>query len=425
MSVAGKRLTRKRLAPAVAIVVLGVVPLLAGSTAGAETTTFSNTAQLNIPAPGQFGPPWKANVYPSTIPVSGMTGTITDVNVAINNINCAANGGSGVYPDDMDVLLVGPAGQDTMLISDVYGDYNTSVPLSGVTLTLDDAAANLVPANPANGAPASGTFKPTDDDTDLEELPVVKFTYQRGETPPTSRFTGPTPSGNALLSTYNGTAPNGTWSLFYVDDVAGFEDCEFLGGWSLTITTTGPTTTTTAPTTTTTAPTTTTTAPTTTTTAPTTTTTAPTTTTTAPTTTTTAPTTTTTAPTTTTTTAPSADLRILKTASASSIGTGRRLVYTVKANNLGPSPAANVVLTEDLPDDFTITSTIPSACTLGAGNVVTCNYASLAKNNKGVSLKVTGKYFTPGVKRNVASVSAATPDPNPANNTTVLDVTIT
>ena len=380
-------MSKRGLAPAVAIVMLGVVPLLAGSTADAETTTFSNATALNIPAPGQVGPPWKANVYPSTVTVSGMSGTVTDVNVVLANINCSASNpqgtGSGVYPDDMDVLLVGPGGQDTMLISDVYGDYNTSVPLNGVTLTLDDAAANLVPANPTNGAPASGTFKPTDDDADLDEIRTDTFTNQRPEMPPAQQFVGPTPSGNSLLSTYNGTAPNGTWSVYFVDDVAGFESCSINGGWSLTITTTGPTTTTTAPTTT------------------------------------------TTAPTTTTTTTPSANLGILKTASSSSPRAGRRLTYTVKATNAGPSTATNVVLTEDLPDDFTITSKLPSACTLGAGNVVTCNYASLTTSKRGVSLKVSGNYQATGVKRNVASVSAATADPNPANNSTFLDVTVT
>ena len=307
MNVIRTKRLRSKLAPAAAIIVIGVLPLLAGSSADAapETMTFPNTTALTIPPPGQFGPPWKASAYPSPVTVSGMSGTITDVNVVLSNINCSASNplgtGSGVYPDDMDVLLVGPGGQNTMLISDVYGDYNTSVPLNGVTLTLDDAAANLVPANPANGAPASGTFKPTDDDADLDEVRVDTFTNQRAETPTAEQFVGPTPSGNSLLSIYNGGTANGTWNLYFVDDVAGFENCSINGGWSLTITTTGPTTTTTAPTTTTTAPTTTTTAPTTTTTAPTTTTTAPTTTTTAPTTTTTAPTTTTTAPTTTTT----------------------------------------------------------------------------------------------------------------------------
>ncbi|HEX2275021.1 MAG TPA: hypothetical protein VHG90_14205 [Acidimicrobiales bacterium] len=226
--------------------------------------------------------------YPSNITVSGLAGTITDVNVTLN-------GFTHVRPEDIDVLLVAPDGTNHVLMSDIGGDnLFPGEPVSGVNLTFDDQAA--APA-PADSQLSSGTFRPTDDDNDVDE-----FVTGNADT-----FTSPAPapSANQTLGAFNGRQPNGTWSLFVVDDQPGPpEPASFSGGWCVDINTTGTGTTaptTTAPTTTTTAPTTTTTAPTTTTTAPTTTTTAPTTTTSAPTTTTTAPTTTTTAPTTTTT----------------------------------------------------------------------------------------------------------------------------
>jgi subtilisin-like proprotein convertase family protein len=75
---------------------LGVLAIPAGA------TVFSNPTAIAIPAaPETFGP---ANPYPSTISVSGLTGTIVDVNVTLNNLSHTCTG-------DIDVLLVGPGGQ--------------------------------------------------------------------------------------------------------------------------------------------------------------------------------------------------------------------------------------------------------------------------------------------------------------------------
>lgn len=228
--------------------VLASVALLAAPAGGAPAT-FSNATPLTIPSPGQFGPPWKASPFPSTIAVSGLSGTVTDVNVRLTDIDCyqdppgGPTGGSGEWPDDMDILLVGPSGRDAMIVSDVGGDYNAGQDVENLNLALDDEAATFIPADaPLSILPSapltSGTYRPTDDDDDPDELPVDAFSNQRPETPLAERFTGPTPSGNSLLSTFDGTDPNGTWSVYYVDDVAGFERCYLNGGWSLEITTT-------------------------------------------------------------------------------------------------------------------------------------------------------------------------------------------
>src|SRR4029079_19043398 len=101
------------------------------------------------------------------------------------------------YPSDLEVLLVGPGGQSVRLMSD-SGD---GVPVSNVNLTFDDSAASLLP----NGTQLfSGTYKPSD--------------Y-----PPDVALPAPAPSdGYATnLSIFNGTDPNGTWSLFVMDDSIG------------------------------------------------------------------------------------------------------------------------------------------------------------------------------------------------------------
>jgi PKD repeat protein/subtilisin-like proprotein convertase family protein len=129
---------------------------------------------------------------------------VTKVTVGLNNINHA-------FPDDIDIMLVGPGGQNAVVLSDVGG----SVPATNVTLTLDDAAtASLLDAGPL----VSGSFKPTNIGA-------------------ADAFPAPAPgtSGASLLSVFNGTNPNGTWSLYVLDDEA--QDSGSLSGWTLSITT--------------------------------------------------------------------------------------------------------------------------------------------------------------------------------------------
>ena len=68
--------------------------------------------------------------YPSTITVSGLGGTITHVQVKLNGVTHS-------FPDDIDILLVGPGGQNAIIMSDVGGGNPGA---TNVTLTLDDLA---------------------------------------------------------------------------------------------------------------------------------------------------------------------------------------------------------------------------------------------------------------------------------------------
>ncbi|MMZ58666.1 Proprotein convertase P-domain protein [compost metagenome] len=155
-----------------------------------NTATFTNPTPIIIPL---FGP---ATPYPSNIIVSGLTGTISKVTVTLSNF-------SHSFPEDVDILLVGPNGQRVILMSDAGGDNG----ITNVTITFDDNAPSTLPNE---GQIMSGAFKPTD-----------PF---------------PPPAPQEMLSVFNSTNPNGIWSLFVVDNVEG-DQGSIAGGWSLTITT--------------------------------------------------------------------------------------------------------------------------------------------------------------------------------------------
>ena len=170
-------------------------------------TVGSNATNIVIPGVGTgaaTGAP--ANPYPSNINIAGVVGTVTKVTATLT-------GFSHTFPSDVDVLLVGPGGQKLLLMSDVGGG-------------TDAVNANLVfdDTGPAIGATiVSGTFRPTN--------------VGAGDLFPAPAPAGPYPATS--LSIFNGVNPNGTWSLYVVDD-AGVDVGSISGGWSLSITTAVP-----------------------------------------------------------------------------------------------------------------------------------------------------------------------------------------
>ncbi|MFD4820718.1 proprotein convertase P-domain-containing protein [Peribacillus butanolivorans] len=169
------------------------------------TSTFSNPASITIPDEGPSSP------YPSTINVTGLTGTIAKVTATLHNL-------SHTHLNDLEILLVGPGGQNVILMDDV-GDSAPGV--VNATYTFDDASPNSMNAVTI---PPSGTYKPSNNGS-LENLPAPAPQQP--------------PSYGTLLSVFNGTNPNGTWSLFVNDDAA-IDSGSIADGWSLTITTTCP-----------------------------------------------------------------------------------------------------------------------------------------------------------------------------------------
>ena len=238
-----------RAIPFAAVAAVLVVQQLAPSPAAAET--FTNPTPIVIVGLGPQGPAnTPATPYPSNIVVSGMSGTVTDVNVTLNGLDCSDVGNDFAYPEDFDILLQSPSGDNAVIYSDVGGNNLASPPLQfpAINVTLDDQAAQPLPADSQLSA---GTYRPLDDDDDPEELVPedawpASGPLQPGDPPP-SQFI--TPSGSTALSTFNGEVPNGTWSLYVVDDYPGPDNCEIDAGWTLDILTTGgggPTTTSTS-----------------------------------------------------------------------------------------------------------------------------------------------------------------------------------
>ncbi len=190
--------------------------LLATATV-ALAVVFANTTPIAIPTSGSASP------YPSPITVSGRTGTISDVNVDLRGL-------SHTFPDDVAVLLVGPGGQRVVLMSDAGGGdiaCGGGGPVSNVNLTFDSQAVNQLPDT---AQISSGTYRPIQGTTNAD----------CGNLRP-SPFPAPAPSGpyGTTLSVFNGTAPNGTYSLYVVDDTTP-DGGSISGGWSLDLLTNAP-----------------------------------------------------------------------------------------------------------------------------------------------------------------------------------------
>lgn len=117
-----------------------------------------------------------------------------------------------------------------------------------------------------------------------------------------------------------------------------------------------------------------------------------------------------------------ADLSLNKQASANPVEAGAAFSYTLTVSNAGPAAATQVLLVDNLPDSLTFVSVQASGLNCGGGATVTCQAAQLAA---GASASVIINVRAPnqaGDVQNSASVSAATSDPNPANNSAAATV---
>ncbi|CCH78798.1 exported hypothetical protein [Nostocoides japonicum T1-X7] len=199
--------------PAVIALVVGWLVAVTPAASADGPTTFSNSTSIAIPATGstdQMGP---ASPYPSTIAVSGLSGSVTKVTVTFGGLTHST-------VNDIDAMVVAPSGENLIVMSDV-GDPSTLAFANDVNLTFDDAAAGPVPT----GNIPSGSYRPTNnvnaDGTSTDTFPTP----------------APTPSNETTLAgAFTGIDPNGTWRLYVVDDGSG-DTGTMTDGWSLTVTT--------------------------------------------------------------------------------------------------------------------------------------------------------------------------------------------
>ena len=167
------------------------------STATVSSSSSSVAINLTVPGTGSGAVTGaKASLYPAQINLAGLP-TVAGMMVRLLGV-------SHTFPSDMDILLVGPGGQTVLLMSDV-GAGNDAI---GANLEFRDGAP------PIPSTITSGTYQPTNIGTgDL--------------------FPAPAPAGpyGSSLSVFNGTNPNGTWSLYVVDDLGA--DVGSITGWTL------------------------------------------------------------------------------------------------------------------------------------------------------------------------------------------------
>lgn len=197
-----KKKTLGSLPLALSIGLLGLASAAWG--AGGRTDSFCNTTAMSIPVSGANGP---ASIYPANINASGMPPSVTKITVQLLGL-------SHTFPGDLDILLVGPQGNQVVLMSDAGAGFD----ITNVDLIFDDGAPTAI----STSAITAGAYRPAN---------------LGGTGDP---FPAPAPAGtpSAQLASFNGSNPNGAWSLYIVDD-AGI-DTGSMAGWCVNITSETP-----------------------------------------------------------------------------------------------------------------------------------------------------------------------------------------
>jgi len=170
----------------------------AESSEAPEGVSFTNAAPIVITDVSPATP------YPSAMSVSGLPGVITKMRVSLNGL-------SHTCLPDVDILLVGPTGQNLLVMSDVGPCGGGGA--SDVTLTFDDhAALSLTVSSPA----PTGYYRPSNDVAFTDVFPAP----------------APQPSPATRLGAFSGSSPNGTWRLYVVDQALS-DTGVIAGGWTL------------------------------------------------------------------------------------------------------------------------------------------------------------------------------------------------
>jgi uncharacterized repeat protein (TIGR01451 family) len=291
----------------------------------ARTYTFRSEDAIQVP---ERGP---ANPYPSLLTVNGLSGSVLGVRVTLHGFTHG-------YPDDVDVLLVGPAGQKVMLVSDAGGGWA----VTNLTLALEDSAGDGLPDN---ARLSSGAYRPADfEASDLLPVPAPARPYATS------------------LGMLAGTDPNGTWSLYVADDVAG-ERGGIAGGWTLELSVGEPV-------------------------------------------------------------SPLSNLRLTGSTSASTVRTGGSAIYTLEVSNEGPAPASEVVLNVAPPMGSELVQVVVSqGSTSVKPSGVEAQLGDLAPGGS-AQVRLTYRLLQPGTATLAASVDSTSTDVDASDNTLQLEVAV-
>jgi hypothetical protein len=178
-----------------------------------------------VVAPDAPGGGSVGSAAPATIVVSGEP--------AVTRLTLGLTGIQHDKPDDIDILLVGPGGESVVLMSDAGADYSIGSLApdfggdaggAGVDLVFDDAAVSGVPDEAFVGA---GTYQPSNYGKSV--LPACT-----SEPDPDLFPSAPSGPYGSTMSVFDGTDPNGAWTLFVVDDCAGASGA-LQNGWTVNV----------------------------------------------------------------------------------------------------------------------------------------------------------------------------------------------
>ncbi len=120
-----------------------------------------------------------------------------------------------------------------------------------------------------------------------------------------------------------------------------------------------------------------------------------------------------------------ADVGVFKSVGLNPVPAGEVVVFQIKVSNFGPAAAQNVVLTDTIPPEITGAefstdggSTFnPWPGTLDIGTLI-------AGETINILIRGTVSPTATGIISNTAEVTSTTPDPNPSNNTSTVDVEV-
>jgi uncharacterized repeat protein (TIGR01451 family)/uncharacterized delta-60 repeat protein len=268
--------------------------------------------------------------YPSTITVSNITEVIKRVEVTLDNV-------AHPSPADLDVLLVGPQGQQVLLMSDA----GANLALSGAFIRFAGDSTNALP----------------------DAAQITNGTYHPTDYPPAEVFPAPAPAGpyDTNFAVFNATSPNGTWSLYVVDDQSGGSGA-IAGGWRLTIFTVDP--------------------------------------------------------------ASVADLSLSMSDAPDPVLVGSNVTYTITVSNNGPNAAANVVLTNPLPAMANFVTATPSqGTTTNLGAAVVANFGTIPSGGS-ATLALILQATSDGTITNFASANTSTQEIQFNNNSVAAVTTV-
>jgi len=141
--------------------------------------------------------------YPAPITVAGGPLQIGAMRVTLYDLE-------HIFPDHLDVLLVGPGGQKYVLMGDAGGAI--AIPSNNtVTLSFRDAGPGVLPNS---GPLTTGNFEPTTWETPVTNFPAPAPAGPYNEPGSTAGGTGT----QTLFGNFGLTNANGTWNLYIRDD---------------------------------------------------------------------------------------------------------------------------------------------------------------------------------------------------------------